>query len=136
MPMTFTQLEIFVLVAEYQSFTLAAKQLNITQSAVSHALKSLEKHWNVRLMTREQNQIELTHIGRQLLQHAKELLNTAQIMQQEVSASLGIQQGTLRIGSFGASASIHLLPELLHSVVLPKQMPRFLISAPYHPYAH
>lgn len=113
MPMTFTQLEIFVLVAEYQSFTLAARQLNITQSAVSHALKSLEKHWNVRLMTREQNQIELTHIGRQLLQHAKELLNTAQIMQQEVSASLGIQQGTLRIGSFGASASIHLLPELL-----------------------
>ena len=46
MPMTFTQLEIFVLVAEYQSFTLAAKQLNITQSAVSHALKSLEKHWS------------------------------------------------------------------------------------------
>ncbi|WP_443098272.1 helix-turn-helix domain-containing protein [Acinetobacter sp.] len=35
---------IFVLVAEYQSFTLAAKQLNITQSAVSYALKSLEKH--------------------------------------------------------------------------------------------
>lgn len=111
--MTFTQLEIFVLVAQYQSFTLAAQHLNITQSAVSHALKSLEKHWAVRLMIREQNQIELTQIGQQLLLHAKELLNTAQMMQQQVKASHGIQQGTLRIGSFGASASIHLLPELL-----------------------
>ena len=71
--MTFTQLEIFVLVAQYQSFTLAAQHLNITQSAVSHALKSLEKHWAVRLMIREQNQIELTQIGQQLLLHAKEL---------------------------------------------------------------
>ena len=111
--MTFTQLEIFVLVAQYQSFTLAAQHLNITQSAVSHALKSLEKHWAVRLMIREQNQIELTQIGQQLLLHAKEVLNTAQMMQQQVKASHGIQQGTLRIGSFGASASIHLLPELL-----------------------
>ncbi|MGA8884217.1 MAG: LysR family transcriptional regulator [Acinetobacter sp.] len=66
--MTFTQLEIFVLAAEYQSSTLAAKQLNITQSAVSHALTSLEKHWNVRLLIRGQNQVELTHISRQLLQ--------------------------------------------------------------------
>lgn len=113
--MTLTQLEIFVLVAEYQSFTLAAKYLGITQSAVSHALKSLESHWRVNLLIREQNQVELSHIGRQLLSYAKEMLNTAQIMQQEINASHGIQQGTLRIGSFGASASIHLLPELLNA---------------------
>ncbi len=41
-----------------------------------------------------------THIGQQLLLHAKEVLNTTQIMQQEVNAAHGIQQGTLRIGSF------------------------------------
>lgn len=111
--MTLTQLEIFVLVAKFQSFTAAAKHLSITQSAVSHAIKSLEKDWNVNLLIREQNQIELTPIGQQLLLHAKEMLNTAQIMQQDISASNGIQQGTLRIGSFGASSSIHLLPELL-----------------------
>ncbi|OTG89113.1 LysR family transcriptional regulator [Acinetobacter sp. ANC 3813] len=113
--MTLTQLEIFILVAEYQSFTAAAKELGITQSAASHAVKSLEKDWDVHLLIREQHQIELTHIGRQLLSHAKEMLNTAQIMQQEINASHGIQQGTLRIGSFGASSSIHLLPELLNA---------------------
>ena len=111
--MTFSQLEIFAKVAEQHSFTLAARQLGITQSAVSHALKCLEQHWNVSLFSREQGAITLTHIGQQLLLHAKEVLNTAQIMQQEVNAAHGIQQGTLRIGSFGSSSSIHLLPELL-----------------------
>ncbi|KAB0624608.1 LysR family transcriptional regulator [Acinetobacter gandensis] len=111
--MTFSQLEIFVKVAEQHSFTLAARQLGITQSAVSHALKCLEQHWNVSLFSREQGAIALTHIGQQLLLHAKEVLNTTQIMQQEVNAAHGIQQGTLRIGSFGSSSSIHLLPELL-----------------------
>lgn len=113
MAMTFSQLEIFIKVAEQQSFTLAARQLGITQSAVSHALKCLEQHWNVSLFSREQGAIALTHIGQQLLLHAKEVLNTTQIMQQEVHAAHGIQQGTLRIGSFGSSSSIHLLPELL-----------------------
>lgn len=113
MAMTFSQLEIFVKVAEQHSFTLAARQLGITQSAVSHALKCLEQHWNVSLFSREQGAIALTHIGQQLLLHAKEVLNTTQIMQQEVNATHGIQQGTLRIGSFGSSSSIHLLPELL-----------------------
>ncbi|WP_374573367.1 LysR family transcriptional regulator [Acinetobacter sp.] len=42
--MTLTQLEFFVLAAEDQSSTLAAKQLHITQSSVSHALKPLKKH--------------------------------------------------------------------------------------------
>ena len=113
MAMTFSQLEIFVKVAEHHSFTAAARQLGITQSAVSHALKCLEQHWKVILFSREQGSITLTHIGQQLLLHAKEVLNTAQIMQQEVNAVHGIQHGTLRIGSFGSSSSIHLLPELL-----------------------
>lgn len=111
--MTFSQLEIFILVAENQSFTLTAKQLGITQSAVSHALKSLEQHWKVCLFSRNQHKIELTTIGIQLLRYAQSILHTAQSMQQEAAAAHGVHQGTLRIGSFGASASIHLLPEIL-----------------------
>lgn len=111
--MTLSQLEIFVCVAELKSFTLAAKHFGISQSAVSHTLKSLENHWKVLLFSRHQQQIVLTDIGQQLLQHAQHLLHTAQIMQQEAAAAHGVHQGSLKIGSFGASASIHLLPELL-----------------------
>ena len=113
--MTFSQLEIFLLVAKHQSFSNAAKQLGISQSAVSHAIKSLEHFWRVQLFSREQNNVVLTEIGQQLRIHAQEILNTAQVMQQQVAATHGLQQGTLRIGSFGASASIHLLPELLQA---------------------
>ena len=113
--MTLSQLKIFVLVAELQSVSLAAKHLKITQSAVSHALKSLEQTWQIKLFNREGQQMRLTLIGTRLLQHAKVILTTEQTMQQEVAALNGLQRGQLRIGSFGASASIHLLPELIQA---------------------
>ena len=48
--MTLTQLEIFSLVAELQGFTSAANRLGISQSAVSHAIKSLEQELGVELI--------------------------------------------------------------------------------------
>lgn len=48
--MTLTQLEIFSLVAELRGFTSAATRLGITQSAVSHAIKSLEQELGVELL--------------------------------------------------------------------------------------
>lgn len=111
--MTLSQLEIFILVAQHRSFTLTAKQLGISQSAVSHALKNLESEWKVVLFSRQQPHIELSDIGENLLQHAKQLIHIAQVMQQEAAAAHGLHQGRLKIGSFGSSASIHLLPEIL-----------------------
>ena len=73
--MTLTQLEIFTIVAELNSFTLAAMKLNISQSAVSHAVKCLEKDLNVTLFVREQNQTTLTEIGCTLVTRARNMLN-------------------------------------------------------------
>lgn len=50
--MTLTQLEIFATVAELGGFTAAGGRLGISQSAVSHALKGLEKEWQVTLLSR------------------------------------------------------------------------------------
>ena len=113
--MTFGQLEIFILVAKYQSFTLAAKQLGTSQSAISHAIRHLEERWQVKLFSRQQQLVELTLIGQQMLQQAQLILNTAQNMQQQAAELQGLQQGQLKIGSFGSSSSIHLLPELLNA---------------------
>lgn len=113
--MTFTQLELFVLVADLKSFTAAAERTGISQSAVSHAIKSLEKEWRLSLLSRNQIDIELTEAGQTLLTHAKELLNLNQTIKQQVSALHGLHEGVLRIGSFGASCSIHLLPQLLEA---------------------
>ncbi|WP_272516846.1 LysR family transcriptional regulator [Providencia sp. PROV209] len=111
--MTLSQLEIFTLVAELKSFTLAAMSLKISQSAVSHAIKSLEKDLNVMLFTREQNQITLTEIGCTLLNRAQYILSLQETMRQEAQASNGLKKGVLRIGSFGPGSSTNILPPLL-----------------------
>lgn len=111
--MTFTQLEIFARVAELRGFTSAAQQLGISQSAVSHAIKGLEQEWQVELFRRHQARVELTEIGQQLLIRARTLLGLANTLQQEAADARGMKSGSLRIGSFGPTASVRLLPALL-----------------------
>ncbi len=111
--MTLTQLEIFSLVAELRGFTLAAHRLGISQSAVSHAMKSLEQELGVELLRRHSSQVELTDIGEQLLQRARAMLGLANTLRQEAADARGMKSGTLRIGSFGPTASIKLLPRIL-----------------------
>ncbi|WP_336354817.1 LysR family transcriptional regulator [Pseudomonas granadensis] len=111
--MTLTQLEIFSLVAELRGFTLAAHRLGISQSAVSHAMKSLEQELGVELLRRHQSQVELSIIGEQLLLRARAMLGLANTLRQEAADARGMKSGTLRIGSFGPTSSIKLLPAIL-----------------------
>ena len=111
--MTLTQLEIFATVAELGGFTAAGGRLGISQSAVSHALKGLEKEWQVTLLSRSQAGIELTDVGRSLLVRAREMLCVAEAISQEISAVRGLNHGVLRIGSFGPTSSLQLLPRIL-----------------------
>ena len=111
--MTLTQLEIFSLVAELNGFTAAANRLGISQSAVSHALKSLEQELGVELLRRHQSQVELSDIGQQLLLRARAMLGLANTLRQEAADARGMKRGTLRIGSFGPTSSIKLLPLIL-----------------------
>ena len=111
--MTLTQLEIFATVADLGGFTAAGDRLGISQSAVSHALKGLEKEWQVTLLSRSQAGIELTDVGRSLLVRAREMLSVAEAIRQEISAVRGLNHGVLRIGSFGPTSSLQLLPRIL-----------------------
>ncbi|HVL10656.1 MAG TPA: LysR substrate-binding domain-containing protein [Burkholderiaceae bacterium] len=111
--MTLTQLEIFTVVAERRGFTAAALQLGISQSAVSHAIAALEQALGVELLQRRQAQVELTDIGAQLLGRAQAMLGLAETMRQEAADARGMKRGTLRIGSFGPTASLLLLPAIL-----------------------
>jgi len=64
----------FTTLARVGSFTLAARELFITQSAVSHAIKSLEVELECRLFERLGRSVKLTPAGRQLLEHAQRIL--------------------------------------------------------------
>lgn len=111
--MTFTQLEIFSVLAKVGSFSRAAAALGITQSGVSHAIKLLETELGVSLLNREGGSLALTDVGTRLLSRANDILQQKEALQQEASLEQGIARGTLRIASFGATSSLRILPALM-----------------------
>ncbi|GLF91641.1 LysR family transcriptional regulator [Bacillus safensis] len=113
--MSFVRFDIIAKVVELGSFTAAAEALNMTQSAVSHAVAGLEAEWGVSLFIRDRKKgIMLTDIGQTLLPHIREVLNRVEKIQQEIALTKNIETGLIRIGTF-ASASACLLPKLLVS---------------------
>ena len=67
-------LSAFMAVAEERSFTRAAKQLNISTSGLSHAIRRLEEQIGVRLLTRTTRSVSPTDAGEQLLAHLQPAL--------------------------------------------------------------
>ena len=111
--MTSAQLQAFVTVAQVNSFTAAASILGIGQSAVSHAIKSIEKELGITLFVRGKADIILTEVGSNILVKAHSVLGLFESIKQTAYESKNLQQGVLKIGSFGPSFSARLLPIIL-----------------------
>lgn len=111
--MTSAQLQAFVTVAQVNNFTTAATMLGIGQSAVSHAIKSIEKELGITLFVRGKADIVLTEVGANILTKAHSVLGLFDSIKQTANESKNVQQGVLRIGSFGPSFSAQLLPIIL-----------------------
>jgi LysR family glycine cleavage system transcriptional activator len=61
-----SQLRTFEAAARLESFALAAHELSVTPSAVSHQIKGLERHFGRALFLRENRQVRVSHEGRRL----------------------------------------------------------------------
>jgi DNA-binding transcriptional LysR family regulator len=112
--MTLAQLRVLAAVVQTGSFTAAAEQLNMTQSAASHALSGLEAELGVTLLQRDRSGVTLTETGKQVLHHAQAMLAHAESIQQIASAALGLEIGKVRIGTF-PSVSARLLPGIIRT---------------------
>ena len=66
-PLDTRQLMAFELLAETGSFTGAAKSLFLTQSAISHSMKTLEEDLGCKLLRRHGKKVSLTDAGQHLL---------------------------------------------------------------------
>lgn len=110
--MTLAQLQTLVMVIEMGSFTTASEVLGMTQSAVSHAIASLETELGVTLLLRERAGLSLTDVGQRVILQAREMLARAEAIRQEAAAARGLQAGKLRLGSF-PSISARFLPGAL-----------------------
>lgn len=110
--MELRQLEYFVAVAEEQHFSRAAVRLHVVQSAVSAAIKSLERELGAQLLDRNAKRVLLTDAGAALLPRARVALDAARDARDAVDEVRGGLRGTLRLGVL---TSIRLLdlPALL-----------------------
>ena len=104
-----SQLRILVAVADYQNFSEAALQLDLSQSAVSHAIATLETDLGVILFNRGRNGAELTAVGKQLIAPARQILDLLQNIVNEANRSKGLEGGIVRLVTF-RSAATHILP--------------------------
>ena len=96
--MNINQLRYFVAVAEYKSFSKAAEQYFMTQTAVTQQIQRLEENIGVRLIDRKTRPVSLTPMGMVFLQEARSILTRMEnAIRRTREASAGVT-GTLRIG--------------------------------------
>ena len=104
-----TNLQAFEAVARRRSFALAAAELHLTASAISHQVARLESHLGVRLFERSAHGVRLSPAGEQYLLHVGAALSAI------ASATDDLRQGirnSLYVHSAPSIASLWLMPRL------------------------
>ena len=110
--MNLSKYEALLTVIESGSLTRAAELLGCTQSAVSHSIDSLERELGFSLLIRSRAGVKLTGEGERLLPAVRNLLSSAEQLEQTASSIRGLDSGTVRVGTF-TSVGVHWLPGVL-----------------------
>lgn len=112
MSINLNALRLFEAVAKHGNVTRAAESLNISQPAISKALRELEEHLGVVLLERGARGVRLTEAGAALAEHARALFGIARAAEEEMTAYRGVARGTLRIGA-STTIATWLLPPII-----------------------
>ncbi|GGA86797.1 LysR family transcriptional regulator [Ornithinibacillus halotolerans] len=103
---------IFQVVSRNKSFSKAAQELFMTQSAVSQAISKLEKELDIQLFHRTARGVELTTEGNLLDEHVKSALGIIQAAEDKLLEFKTFKSGQLRIGVGDTISRYYLLPYL------------------------
>ena len=104
--------EVFIHVARCLNITQAARDLYISQPAVTTAIQKLEEYYAVKLFLRKSWGLELTPAGVLLYRHLKELKKTSTSLENEMMKLKGTLHGKLSIGAAPTFGN-YILPHLL-----------------------
>lgn len=102
----------FLAVARERSFTRAAAQLGVSQSALSHTIRGLEERLGIRLLTRTTRAVSPTEAGERLLNSIGPRLDEIDDEIAAVTALSGKPAGTVRITTGDHAATTILWPKL------------------------
>ncbi|MEP3837123.1 MAG: LysR substrate-binding domain-containing protein [Algibacter sp.] len=112
--MTITQLYYVLAVAENQNFTKAAEKCFVTQPTLSMQIQKLEDQLDVLIFDRSKKPIELTEVGKKIVNQARNIVNESYRIQDIVDQQKGFIGGEFKLG---------IIP-----TVMPTLLPMFLKS--------
>jgi LysR family transcriptional regulator, transcription activator of glutamate synthase operon len=112
--MELRQLRAFVQVANAGTFTRAADELHLAQSAVSQAVGRLEAELGFELLRRTSRGVELTEAGTAVFERARDVVAGADAIRTDLAALRGLLEGTVALGTMLPPGPIDL-PGLLAS---------------------
>ena len=119
------RLRVFLSVAKHLSFTKAAKELFISQPAISKHIQELESEYKTTLFERKGNSITLTVAGKLMVKHAEELRVQYRQLEYEMHQLNGDFVGELKIGASTTIAQ-YVLPPILAKYL--ENYPRIKLS--------
>ncbi|WP_371367417.1 HTH-type transcriptional regulator CysL [Sporomusa rhizae] len=107
------KLETFIKVASVKNYSRAANLLNMTQPAISNQIKMLEEYYNVKLIEKNNNVMELTAAGSILYKYAIEMVRLSKLAKAHVNNEANI----VKRYSVGATLTIggYVLPSIIGS---------------------
>ncbi|MCI5952513.1 MAG: LysR family transcriptional regulator [Anaerostipes sp.] len=112
--MTILAYQVFYAVVKERSFQKAAESLNLTPSAISHTISSMEKELGFPLFVRSKQGVQLTGYGESLRPYILNVLQSEDSLQEAIAQMNGLEKGTVKIGAFNSICTT-LLPQLIKS---------------------
>lgn len=110
--MNFNKLKYFIIVADEQNITKAAKKLYISQPSLSQCIRAIEMEMGVELLLRGKAKITLTQAGQLYYQWAKATLASSQKLERDIAEIKSGKTFTITVGS-SWQRSAFLLPDSL-----------------------
>lgn len=108
---TLRQLRVFAMVARHLSFTRAARELHLTQPAVSQQVKLLEAEAGLPLFEHVGRKVQLTPAGAELQRYANQAIDLMRAAGEALAAMRGLKRGVLQLGA--VSTAKYFAPSLL-----------------------
>jgi len=107
-----SQIKVFLVAAEENSFSAAARKLHMSQSAVSQNVHSLEQAYGVELFVRRGRSVVLSEAGENILPSVRDVTRSVRMLEDQLKNVNNQVGGELLIGC-STSAGKYLMPSLL-----------------------
>jgi DNA-binding transcriptional LysR family regulator len=111
MNLTFRQLKVFEAVARHLNYTKAAKELHLSQPAVSMQIKQLKEQVNTPIIEKLGKKLYLTEVGQEIYRYARSTLQQLVDLEETIAQMKTLQQGHLKLAV--ASTANHFVIRLL-----------------------